>query len=862
MLGVKCIELDFAIGDNESKPERHGRIRERYQRVQQVDEPRLLKYKEFHLDDSGRLYLFTEHRVTSVRSELLSHGPFEENRIRVVARGVLQGLNALAALGMVHRNLSPESIMLEPETEFTQLADWGSCFITDFGRLVDPPIFVGAPQYAAPEVFASSFNPVWKSDVWSLGVCMLEMLTGRNIFADAAQIAAVCDPSTGKDVLTGFLECPEMDRCSADLKNLIVQCLQVDPASRWDSATASQCPFFTQSPPDAATEAYQWKPTPFLASSRLTAPTVEELYPLAAAMIKTTKMHSRDRSLEVVPEPTMGSVIESDNGNGYLNDNNNDDDDTALLQQLHEMSMAASGDLDGEKGEEELSLGALAKLLIENAKTFKNGLPSVFPELHLLSRAHGLEPMLGATLTLRHQSPVFGIDLEEARARARLTVAKETSVYYELWNPSEPLPDSLEEREQDFGYQQHRVNVFLLLLAAGDREAIAKEAAIDVPPVLRMEIWARLLDLESWEACDAAWDLIEPELADAHSSDHQIEVDVPRCNARHEVIGTDEGRLRLTRVLKAWCIRNPGLEYWQGLDSLAAPFVALTIDCGEGRAFAMLSRMVTRFLAGMFLQKNTSQLQTQLIVFNQLLAFHDPQLYLHLQEQQFNPELYAIPWFLTLFTHILSIDSTLRLWDFLFLHDATMIHFSSIAVMRQLRTRLLALDFNDLVLFFSELHAKSQIDMARVLFDAVRVARVTPPSLCSDHSQEGSEHWWEQKGSLETLQEHYSPKLSVEDLVNLLQQNRMALLVFDIRSPEDFKACHMEGAINIAAQDVDIRGIEQIKVRKPIIVSISERGRETELPNILVRAGIARVTYISGGMDALKLHGDVKLIKG
>ncbi len=35
-------------------------------------------------------------------------------------------------------------------------------------------------------------------------------------------------------------------------------------------------------------------------------------------------------------------------------------------------------------------------------------------------------------------------------------------------------------------------------------------------------------------------------------SDHQIEVDVPRCNAKHELIGTAEGRRRLTRVLKAW----------------------------------------------------------------------------------------------------------------------------------------------------------------------------------------------------------------------------------------------------------------------------------------------------------------------
>lgn len=175
-------------------------------------------------------------------------------------------------------------------------------------------------------------------------------------------------------------------------------------------------------------------------------------------------------------------------------------------------------------------------------------------------------------------------------------------------------------------------------------------------------------------------------------------------------------------------LSNPGLEYWQGLDSLTAPFVAITWHCsnGEALAFALLQRMVRKFLSGMFLQKNTSQLQTQLIVFNQLLAFHDPKLFLHLHNHQFLPELFAIPWFLTLFTHILPIDSTLRLWDFLFLHDSTMIHFISIAVMRQLRSRLLPIDFNDMVLFFSELHSKQGLDMTRVIAEAVKIS-----GLCS-----------------------------------------------------------------------------------------------------------------------------------
>lgn len=57
-----------------------------------------------------------------------------------------------------------------------------------------------------------------------------------------------------------------------------------------------------------------------------------------------------------------------------------------------------------------------------------------------------------------------------------------------------------------------------------------------------------------------------------------------------------------------------------------------------------------------------------LLLFRQLLAYHDPKLAMHLQNIGFHPDLYAIPWFLTLFTHILPLDKvTNKLIKFKFL---------------------------------------------------------------------------------------------------------------------------------------------------------------------------------------------------
>lgn len=86
-----------------------------------------------------------------------------------------------------------------------------------------------------------------------------------------------------------------------------------------------------------------------------------------------------------------------------------------------------------------------------------------------------------------------------------------------------------------------------------------------------------------------------------------------------------------------------------GLDSLCAPFLTLNFN-DETIAFACLQKFIPKFLNNFFLSDNAPVLQEYLAVFRHLLSFHDPELSSHLDAIGFMPDLYAIPWFLTLFT--------------------------------------------------------------------------------------------------------------------------------------------------------------------------------------------------------------------
>jgi TBC domain-containing protein kinase-like protein len=95
---------------------------------------------------------------------------------------------------------------------------------------------------------------------------------------------------------------------------------------------------------------------------------------------------------------------------------------------------------------------------------------------------------------------------------------------------------------------------------------------------VRGAVWAALLDITG--DIEKRYDMIDKETP-THT-DRQIEVDIPRCHQYSELLSSGAGHGRLQRLLKAWVRDNPHYVYWQGLDSLTAPFLYLNFN-NEGK---------------------------------------------------------------------------------------------------------------------------------------------------------------------------------------------------------------------------------------------------------------------------------------
>jgi serine/threonine-protein kinase len=133
-------------------------------------------------------------------------------------------------LGLVHRDVSPDNILIDWSGQ-VKVSDFGIALVTTQRRVTAPGMVKGKFSYMAPEQLHQR-NLDRRSDVYSLGAVLYEMLAGRAPFAgnksDAALLYAIVNAAPPP--LPGDIP-PAM-------ANLVMECLQKEPASRPASGAA------------------------------------------------------------------------------------------------------------------------------------------------------------------------------------------------------------------------------------------------------------------------------------------------------------------------------------------------------------------------------------------------------------------------------------------------------------------------------------------------------------------------------------------------------------------------------------------------------------------------------------------------
>ena len=178
----------------------------------------------------GELFLVMAYIEGETLQRRIDRGPLPPAQVVDIGAQVASGLACAHGLGIVHRDIKSANIMVDGNGN-ASILDFGLALAPDSTRLTGTGISVGTPGYMSPEQIEGRAVDA-RTDLWSLGIVMYEMLTGELPFQ--RERASIIIHAILNDPLPPMAAvCPD---APAELQRVIEKALAKDAAERWQSA--------------------------------------------------------------------------------------------------------------------------------------------------------------------------------------------------------------------------------------------------------------------------------------------------------------------------------------------------------------------------------------------------------------------------------------------------------------------------------------------------------------------------------------------------------------------------------------------------------------------------------------------------
>jgi len=180
----------------------------------------------------SRIYMVMEWCEGRLLRQILAEGRIPQERAIRIAIAVLEALEYIHANGIVHRDLKPENIMVDAEDNI-KLIDFGIAGDAAARRLTyaNFTATLGTPDYISPEQVKGKRGD-GRSDIYSLGVILYEMLTGSLPFSGPSPLAVMNDRLLNHPTPPRVAD-PSI---SPQLQEVLYRALERDPVNRYAKA--------------------------------------------------------------------------------------------------------------------------------------------------------------------------------------------------------------------------------------------------------------------------------------------------------------------------------------------------------------------------------------------------------------------------------------------------------------------------------------------------------------------------------------------------------------------------------------------------------------------------------------------------
>ncbi len=160
-----------------------GEFLERFHREAQIlmvlTDPHIVRPVEYGDDDDAHFIVMDYIDGSTLKEQIIADAPFSPQRALDSALQAAEGLNAAyTQKKVVHRDIKPQNILVTTKN-VVKLTDFGMARAQESVTLTGSNVFMGTPYYVAPEQADDSRSADIRSDLYSLGCVVFEMLTGQ-----------------------------------------------------------------------------------------------------------------------------------------------------------------------------------------------------------------------------------------------------------------------------------------------------------------------------------------------------------------------------------------------------------------------------------------------------------------------------------------------------------------------------------------------------------------------------------------------------------------------------------------------------------------------------------------------------------
>lgn len=237
MVAIKILSSNYA---NAQDPGFRQRFFREASLTSKLRHPNTITVIDYGQTPDGIFFIAMEYLEGQTLAAVLARqGPLHWTRAWHIALQIGRSLREAHKIGIVHRDLKPANVMLltEDRDDIVKVLDFGlvKSFIPEEGadpsEVTNPGMFLGSPQYMAPEQARNHADP--RSDVYSLGVVLYHMLVGRPPFVAKDPIDVIFKQMNEPPAPMRSVH-PEID-LPREVESLVMKCLEKQPSWRFHS---------------------------------------------------------------------------------------------------------------------------------------------------------------------------------------------------------------------------------------------------------------------------------------------------------------------------------------------------------------------------------------------------------------------------------------------------------------------------------------------------------------------------------------------------------------------------------------------------------------------------------------------------